>query len=168
MVRRLVSLAMGVFILDVYIRSQLTPNDPLFLFVSANAAINTGLILLSYLLIIVSFSRKFANWFSYAGCAILAVVLLIVGGLGLFPGLFSQYWISNNLLPMDSMLVLEAGVILALCSLTYEHAAQPEWLKNFNLAAWRRWFAFPAPKIPHSPTWLDSLFNRTPPLSKAH
>lgn len=151
MVKRLLSLAIGIFLLNIYIRSQLAPNDPLFLFASTNASLNIGLILLSYLLVVVTFKDQFKSWIAYAACMASAVILLIAGGLSLFPGLVASYWISNILLPFDGMVVLEAGVILGLCGLTYQHEPQPAWVKNFSSSVLLRKLAPLAPRIPHPP-----------------
>ena len=167
MVRRLVSLAMEVFLINIYIRSQLSPHDPLFVFVSGNMALNIGLIMMGYVVTAVSFSRRFKSWAAWAACSVLAGLLLGVGFFGLFPGLLGNYWLTNNLLPMDSMMVVEGGVILALCALTYGHAARPAWTKQLNWQFLIKKLAIPAPKTFHSPNWLASWVSHSP-LSRPH
>lgn len=148
MVKRLISLVMLIVAVNVYIRSQLAPNDPLFLFLSNSMPLNIFLIILTSVVAMVSFSHKFRYWLSYASCAALATVLCVVG---LFSLLSSgvNYWLSSFLLPMDSMLVLESGIILALCALTYEHAPQPAPLLP-DVSGYLKRFALLIPRLPNS------------------
>lgn len=148
MVKRLTSLVMLIIVVNVYIRSQLSPNDPLFLFFSNDMPLNISMILLASLVAMVTFSNRFRHWLAYAACVALAVFLCIVGSLGLLSTGIS-YWLSGFLLPMDSMLVLESGIILALCALTYEHAGRPASMLP-DVPSYLKRFALLIPRLPDS------------------
>jgi hypothetical protein len=155
--RKFISLAMVIVTLDVYLRSQLSPNDPLFLFISNNFAVNVGMIVISTLVLMTSFKKNFNSWFSYVACAALATILCITGSLSLFSNGVS-YWLSGILPPLNAMLILESGIILALCSLSYQHEPRPAYIKLPTVALPK--LAFPVPKILHSPS---STGRRTQP-----
>jgi len=146
MTRKFISLAMVIVTLDVYIRSQLHPGDPLFLFISNSTPANIGMVLMVGLVVAVSFKEHFWSWIEYAGCAVLAVTLSLVGFAGLFSSGFS-YWLSGILLPLNSLMILEAGVILGICALSYPHPDR----RAIPLPGLVPRFAFLAPRIPHSP-----------------
>lgn len=150
MFRRLTSLVMLIVVVNVYMRSQLAPSDPLFFFISNSMAVNIFLILLTSLAVIVSFSTRFRSWFSYAACGTLAVILGLAGAISLAAGSIND-WLSNTLLPLDGMLVLESAIILGLCALTYQHAPRPAQIKLPDLSWQLRKLALLVPKIPHSP-----------------
>ncbi len=133
---------MLIVTVNIYMRSQLAPNDPLFLFISTNSVLNILLILLACLVVAVSFTSRFKNWYFYAACSGLAVFLCLIGVISLFSSNI-DYWLSGLLLPLDSMLVLEAGIILAVCSLSYKHANRPAMPKLAELSGRIRRAAFP-------------------------
>jgi hypothetical protein len=151
MTTRFLSLATGIVILDVYLQSQLSSSDPLFYFVSSNQLVNVGFILLALVMVNVSFKRQFSSWYSYASCASAAAVLSIVGLLGI---LFSDVdnFMSNLLLPLNYLFILEGGVVLGLCALTYQHAPAPARIREYDWSQLTGRFAFLVPKLPHSPT----------------
>lgn len=151
MIRKFISLATAIVILDVYLRSQLYSNDPLFLFASNKLAINIGMVLLAGAVVTVSFRNKFKNWLSFAAVAALAVILSVVGMVGIFLSNM-VYSFSNILLPLDYMFMLESGIVLGICALSYEHAPSPYRFKLPEPAALLSKFAFPVPKFPQSPT----------------
>jgi hypothetical protein len=156
MTRKFISLAMVIVTLDVYIRSQLHPNDPLFLFISNTTAVNIGMVLLVGLVVAVSFKDHFRSWIGYAGSAALALILTSAGIAGFFSSGFS-YWLSGLILPLNSLMILEAGVILGICALSYPHPARlriplPQLIPRL---------AFLVPRIPHSP--LPNLFRALTP-----
>jgi hypothetical protein len=162
MTKRFISLAMAIVTLDVYLRSQLYPKDPLFFFISNNFAVNVGMIIVAVLVLLVSFKKSFRHWISYAVCGFLAAALSMIGLLSLFSsGIY--YWLSGIILPLNAMLVLEAGIILGICALTYEHAPRPASLKLPALSPLLPKLAFPVPKIPHSPTTAGASGRRIQP-----
>ena len=151
MTTRFLSLATAIVILDVYLQSQLSSSDPLFYFASNNLLINAGLILMAVLMVNVSFKTKFRSWYGYAGCATAAIILSFIGLMGI---LFSDVdnFLSNVLLPLNYLFILEAGVVFGLCALTYEHAPAPARVREFEWSRLTAKLAFLIPKIPHSPT----------------
>ena len=148
---KFISLASAIVTLDVYLQSQLHSNDPLFLFASNNLLVNVGLVILAALVVAVSFKSKFSNWISYLACCVLAACLVTIGVMGTF---FSDFIYSfpSILLPLDYMLILEAGVVTGLCALTYKHQPIPYRLSRLKFHFPK--YAFPVLKIPHSPTQL--------------
>ena len=161
MTRKFISLAMVIVTLDVYIRSQLHPGDPLFLFISSTTAVNIGMVLLVGLVVAISFKDRFRSWIGYAGTAALAFFLASVGFAAFFSSGFS-YWLSGVLLPLNSLMILEAGVILGLCALSYPHPARPVSVPQLIPR-----LVFLIPRIPHSPLpdLLRALTTRRPPYS---
>jgi len=156
MIVKFISLATAIVTLDVYLQSQLYSNDPLFLFASNNLAVNIGLVVLTCAAVAVSFRHEFKNWVSYALCTMMA---LFFGGLGLLGTFFSSvmYAFPNVILPLDYLFMLEAGVIFAICSMTYRHEKFPYRIKLPQFTAMTNKIALPVPKIPQSPTG----YNRT-------
>jgi hypothetical protein len=84
MTTKFISLATAIVLLDVYLQSQLSSSDPLFLFASNNFAVNAGLLILGGLMVAVSFKDKFRYWWSFVGCSLLAVVCGTIGVIGTF------------------------------------------------------------------------------------
>jgi hypothetical protein len=137
-------------LLDVYLQSQLSSNDPLFLFASNNIVVNAGLMILGTLMVVVSFKDRFQHWWSYVGCNLLAV---LCGALGVIGTFFSNllYSFPNILLPLDYLFLLQAGVVLGVACLSYEHTAVPDRFRLSRLSSVFNNFAFPVPKTLQSP-----------------
>jgi hypothetical protein len=150
MTTKFISLATAIVLLDVYLQSQLSSSDPLFLFASNNFAVNAGLLILGGLMVAVSFKDKFRYWWSFVGCSLLAIVCGTIGVIGTF---FSNvlYSFPNVLLPLDYMFLMQAGVVFGICSLSYQHVKVPYKLRLPQLSALFHNFAFPVPKALHSP-----------------
>ncbi len=120
MIQKGISLSTGTAILSVYLWSQLHPNDALFLFASANLLVNILMVGLAALLVRVSFMDKFQTLWGYKLAAGGAVFCLLIAAAGLiFSGL--NYRVYGVFGPLDFLLLAEAGIILSLCALTYEH-----------------------------------------------
>lgn len=162
MVTKLVSLATGIVFLDVYLQSQLSSNDPLFLFASSGLLVNLGLLLVASSMIAISFRAGFKHWWGYLACAAAAIVFGIVGFAGAFLS-DTVYWIPQTFLSLDYLMLLEAGVVFGICALTYKH--EPLLLKlrwaRLNASLTHK-LAYPVPKILHSPT-TSSRTRRTQP-----
>jgi hypothetical protein len=160
MTTRFLSLATAIVTLDVYLQSRLSSTDPLFYFTSNNLAVNTAFILLAALMVSVSFRPKFKTWYGYAGCAAAGLFLCTLGTIGI---LFSDVdnFLSNILLPLNYLIILEAGVVLGLCALTYQHEPAPAKIRAYDFVHLMNRFAFLAPKIPHSPTPVSPRRPRT-------
>lgn len=157
MTTKFISLATGIVLLDVYLRSQLYSSDPLFLFASSNTFLNAGLLILVALTIGVSFKNRFRHWWSYAACTAGAVIFGTIGILGTFFGDL-LYWFPQFLQLIDSMFLLEAGVVFGISALSYKHAKAPfkfklRWPKP---AAKIPGFAFSVPKALQSPNIFRS------------
>lgn len=152
MITRFLSLATGIVTLDVYLRSQLSSNDPLFLFTSDSLAVNLAMLMLVGAVVAVSFRKQFNSWFSYALCSAAAVILITSGIAGFFLPAFT-YSIWDIILPLNYMIMLESGAILGISALTYKHAARPQSLKipESAMIANKLKLVFPAPKTSHSP-----------------
>lgn len=148
MTTKFISLASAIVILDVYLQSQLHSNDPLFLFASNNLFVNMGMVLLAALTVAISFKAKFRHWASYLICCVLAAGLVTLGIMGTF---FSDtiYSFPSVLLPLNYLFLLQAGVIIGLCTLTYQHQSIPYRLSNLKIKLPRQ--AFPVLKTPYSP-----------------
>jgi len=153
MTRKFISLATAIVILDVCLRSQLFSNDPLFLFTSNNLAVNIVLSIMALAVATVSFKKQFKHWQSFAVAVVGAVVLGSAGILGFF---FSNidYAFSSILLPLNYLFLLETGIILAICALSYKHEPVPSSYRLPRPAelATKLVSAIPVPRIPHSPT----------------
>jgi hypothetical protein len=153
MATRFMSLATAVIVLDIYLRSQFYSSDPLFFFVSNSLAVNVAMILLAGSAAVVSFKNRFKKWLSYAATSAMAVLLSIFGFFGVA---FDQigYPLSNYLFTLNYLVIMQCGIILGLCALSYEHAKRPENIKLASLAPLltKLKLAVPVPKIPHSPT----------------
>lgn len=149
MTTKFISLATAIVLLDVFLRSQLSSNDPLFLFASNNTFINAGLLVIIGLMVGVSFNRRFKHWWSFAACVCAAVAFGVIGFMGTF---FSEvfYYFPQTLLQLDYMFLLEAGVVFGVASLTYKHQPLPFRIRFPRIAVPK--FEIPVPKIPHSPS----------------
>lgn len=162
MTTKFISLITGLVSLAVYLQSQLSSNDPLFSLISNNFIVNLSMLGLAAAAIAISFQTGFKSWYSYAACALAAVILCIAGIAGIFfPGLVYIFW--DVLLPLNYMMMLEWGIIFGLSSLTYRHAARPQHIRlpeASNLSA-KLQTVFPDSKIPHSPQ--SSRTRRTQP-----
>jgi hypothetical protein len=152
MSRKFISLATALVTLDVYLRSQLSSNDPLFLFASNKLIINAGLMMLTAFVVALSFREEFKGWLSYIACIVAAALFAAFGIMGFFFS-DSNYPLSNFLLPFDCLILLESSVVMGICCLTYSHAKVPASHKLLSLwlAIYKLRFIFPIPKIPHSP-----------------
>jgi hypothetical protein len=156
MVTKSISLATAIVTLDVCLRSRLFSNDPLFLFISSGLAVNALLIILAGASVFLSFQKKFDSWYSYAACAALAAIFIGAGFLGVF---YSDYIHSlwSAMLPLDYILMMQAGIVFGICALSYDHASLPALVKDRlpKLPAMPKLtLAFPVPKTLHPPTFL--------------
>jgi hypothetical protein len=150
MTTKFISSATAIVILDVYLRSQLYSNDPLFLFVSSSLAVNLVMLMLAALTLYVSFIKRFKTWLGWAVCAGSAVILSLIGFGGAFLSDFF-YNMPSVLLTLNYLFLMEAGVIFGICSLSYQHAAMPKKLRLPRPVTIFPKFAFSVPKFPHSP-----------------
>lgn len=150
MTTKFISLATAIVLLDVYLRSQLASNDPLFLFASSSIAVNACLMVLVGLMVAVSFKDRFRYWWTFASCAALAALLGVMGIIGVF---FSDtfYYFPQILQPLDYLFFLEASIVFGICSLSYKHEPLPFKLHLPRLSQVFTSFAIPVPKIPQSP-----------------
>lgn len=149
MITKFISLATAIVTLDVYLQSQLSSNDPLFSFISNNLAANMLMVTLAAAAVAVSFRKRFDSWYGYAAASAGAAMLIIVGGGGFFfSGFLPSLWMVA--LPLNYLLMLEFGVIMGVCALSYKHQPRPASARlprpplPFKLA-------FPVPRIPHFP-----------------
>jgi hypothetical protein len=157
MTTRFISLATGIVTLDVYLQSQLHSNDPLFLLVSNNLAVNMLMVVIAALAVSVSFRKRFSSWYSYAATSALAAIFLTVGAAGiLFSGFTYSLWMV--FLPLNYMMLISFGTVLGICALSYQHAPRPESAR-LPLPALPARLVSPMPKISHSP--LSSQRRRT-------
>jgi hypothetical protein len=108
-------------------------------------------LILGTLMIVVSFKDKFRHWWSYVSCSLLAIACGMLGVIGTF---FSNllYSFPNLLLPLDYLFLLQAGVVLGIACLSYEHAAIPDRLRLPRPSNLFNNLAFPVPKTLQSPT----------------
>lgn len=149
MLTKVLSLVTGIGTLDVYLQSQRSSSDLLFAVISGNLIINMLMVGLAALAISVSYRRVFITWNGYAACAILAALLIFIGGGGIFfSGFSSVFW--TIFMPLNYLLMLEIGVILGINCLSYKHPEQPAWVQLPGVTLPSR-LAFPVPRIPHSP-----------------
>jgi hypothetical protein len=148
MTTKFISLATAIVLLDVYLRSQLSSNDPLFLFASSNLWINSALLIIVGLMVGISFHGRFKHWWSFAGCATAAVVFGVLGFIGTF---FSEvfYNFPQILYQLDYMFLMEASVVFGICALSYQHEPMPFSVRPPRLSIPK--IELPVPKIPHSP-----------------
>jgi len=149
MITRFISLATAIVTLDVYLQSQLSSNDPLFWVISDNLAVNMLMVVLAAVAVMVSFRKQFDSWYGYAAVSAAATALIIIGGAGVFfSGFLFSLWMV--FLPLNYLLMLEFGVILGVCALTYKHQPRPASARLPRLAYLFK-SAFPVPRIPHFP-----------------
>ena len=132
MLRKALSLVTAAGILYVYLQSQLHSADALFLVTSPNLAVNGGLVAIAGGVVYVSFMEKFKSWQSYIICAVAAITLGLVGFLGFSFASFENNF-SGALLPMDYMLIMQLGIILGICTLSYRHAPLPRRISVTDL-----------------------------------
>ncbi len=159
MLKRLISLAMLILTLDVYMRSLLYPRDILFYFAAGSTAANVAMVLIVGLAVAISFRSRFNSWWSYAASASLAVVLCLIGFFSLFT-ISINSWLSAVLLPLNALMVLEAGVVIGICALSYQHVPRPasvrlpvlQWRPRLNRVGGRLVSAFrpAAPALPRN------------------
>ena len=132
MLRKALSLITAAGIVYVYLQSQLQSGDALFLVASPNLAVNAALVAIAGAAVYVSFMEKFKSWQSYVICTISSVALGLIGFLG-----FSFASIENNfsgaILPMDYMVLMLLGVILGICTLSYQHVPLPRRISASDL-----------------------------------
>jgi len=153
MVTKSISLATGLVSLDVSLQSRLSSNDPLFLFVSSGLIVNLLMMGLALAAIYVSFRKKFNNWYSYAACTAVAAVFVCTGFMGIF---YSDYVHSlwSTMLPLNYILMMQVGIILGICSLSYDHDDMPAIIRQRlqSLAQLPKPnFVLPVPKTLHPP-----------------
>lgn len=132
MVTKLVSLSAAITALDLAARSRLDPGAPVYYFASSHLWVNILLIAIVGLSVAVSFKAKsrFSSWYSYAGISSLSVLLIVLGGLGVFYGNFRlDGW--DLLLPLDYLMLLECGIVLAISALSYRHPKSPPEVASF-------------------------------------
>lgn len=126
MVTKLISLTAAITTLDLAARSRMDPGAPVYYFASSHLWVNIIIITVVALSVAVSFKPKsrFSNWYGYAVCSAMAAFLIILGGLGVFYSNFRlDGW--DLLLPLDYLMLLECGVVLAISSLSYRHPKRP-------------------------------------------
>ena len=153
MTTKFISLATAIATLDVYLQSQLSSSDPLFLLISSNVIVNFLMMSLALFTVYISFKKKFDSWYGYAACATLATTLIGLAVCGIFLSDFTySLWMVFS--PLNYMLLGEFGIILATSVLSYRHAAVPESVRLPRLPRPSLPFriAFPVPKISHSPS----------------
>lgn len=145
MVTKLLSLASAITIADIAARSHMDAGAPLYAFASTQIWVNVVLAVIVAITVAVSFKRKnrFKSWYTYAGCLALAALLIVTGCVGAFYSNFRlDGW--SMLLPLDYVLMLECGVVLAISGLSYRHHKRP-----FSLAwAYSLGRLVPSPKAP--------------------
>jgi len=159
MVTKSISLVTGLVSLDVFLQSQLSSNDPLFLFVSSGLIVNLLMVGLAAAAIYVSFRKKFSSWYAYVLSTVLALVFICVGFMGIF---YSDYIHSlwSALLPLDYILMMQTGIVFGICSLSYDHANMPDNVRQRlnNLPPLPKPnFVLPVPKTLHPPQLLRHL-----------
>jgi hypothetical protein len=152
MTTKLISLVTGLATLAVYLQSQLSSNDPLFLLVSNSLVINVLMVALAAAGIAVAFREKFDSWQSYLASSLLGAGLIIIGVAGL--GITSLTYAWDALLPLNYVMMLQVGIVLSICNLSYRHQPVPRALRPtvWLPKALKYRPVFPAPKIPHSPS----------------
>lgn len=112
---------MGITLLasSAYLLSQslLDSNSFLFLFAGSSLWINLLIIFLSFIVVLVSYKRKFSGYLTYQSMLILAAALIIFGVSGI---LISQitYYLYSYFGVLDYIVMLECGLILAFATLT--------------------------------------------------
>jgi hypothetical protein len=121
MTLKLVSIFTGLGVLDAFLENLYRPSDLLFLFISNNPVMELLRFSLVAFLLLLSFKKKFWHFMSYAVCAGAAIVLSGIGLLGIMDMHFASY-VFNVVKPVDFILFLEAGVMMGMCALSYEHA----------------------------------------------
>lgn len=152
MITKFISLATAIVTLDVYLQSQLSSNDPLFLLISNNIAVNMLMVSLAAIAVAVSFRKRFASWQGYALVSALAATLVILGAAGtFFSGFIYSLW--TIFLPLNYLMMLEFGVVLGLCSLTYKHTPRPQNAPRLSRPRLAQSFkpVLPVPKTSHFP-----------------
>jgi hypothetical protein len=152
MTTKFISLATAIATLDVYLQSQLSSSDPLFLLISSNVVVNLLMVGLAALTVHISFKKRFDSWYGYAACATLATVLLSIALCGLLLSDFTYaLWMVFS--PLNYFLMGEFGILLAINALSYRHAPVPSSLRLLGLPrlALPFHFALPLPKISQSP-----------------
>lgn len=157
MVTKSISLATAIVSLDVFLRSQLFSNDPLFLFISNSLVVNALMIVLAAAAVYISFRKKFGSWYGFAACIASAALFICAGFLGVFySDSIHSMW--SAMLPLNYILMMQCGIVLGICALSYDHADMPAYIRQR-----RRLpslpvpsFAFPVPKTLHPP----NLFSR--------
>lgn len=157
MVLKLISSATGLVTLDVYLQSQLSSNGPLFYLASDNTLINILMIVISAAGIYVAFRGRFKSWYSYAACMALGALMILMGIAGVFFDTFIySFW--SIFSPLNYALLLEYGIVLSICSLTFKHAKRPKNVRQAispTAALSKLKLALPVPKIPHTPNVLS-------------
>ncbi len=151
MIVKFISLATAIVTLDVYLQSQLSSSDPLFFFTSNNLAVNIAFVILSVVMVALSFKKRFDSWLSHAGSVIAGLALFSFGAVGGFMS-DANNALTSVLLPLNYLLILEAGVVIGICALSYSHPKYPEKLSLSHMMLLINKLAFLVPQIPHSPT----------------
>jgi hypothetical protein len=153
MITKSISLATAIVSLDVFLRSQLFSNDPLFLFTSNSLVVNVLMVLLAAVAVYISFKKKFGSWYGFAACAFVATLFICSGFLGVFySDTINSLW--STMLPLNYILLMQYGIVMGICALSYEHASMPvtvrQQLRRLQSLP-RPTFAFPVPKTLHPP-----------------
>jgi hypothetical protein len=121
MTRKVLSLITAAATLYVYLLSQLRSGDVLFSIASSGWAVNAGLVAISSYCVYTSFRDKFRANAEFIVCMALGLSLAVFGGAGIIYSGFDNYF-SELIKPLDFLILLQAGIILGICSLSYEHA----------------------------------------------
>jgi hypothetical protein len=136
MIRKGLSLVTAAGILYVYLQSQLHSTDALFLVTSDNLAVNAGLVSVAGAAVYISFMERFKTWRSYLACASASAALGLAGFLGIaFISIENSF--SGAILPLDYIMIMLLGIILGICSLSYQHQPLPKKVNASNLFRFR-------------------------------
>src|SRR5579884_762581 len=126
MLAKFISLSAAIITLNLTVSSRLDATSPLYYFASNQLWVNLIMIILAGAAVAISFKRgrRFGSWYSYAGCLTAATLLILLGGLGVF---YSNFLLDgwDLMLPLNFLMMLECGLVLAICGLSYKHARRP-------------------------------------------
>ncbi|HET6864169.1 MAG TPA: hypothetical protein VFH37_03165 [Candidatus Saccharimonadales bacterium] len=131
MTQKAISLSTAVAILVAYLWSQLQPNDALFSLMSANTALNIGLLALAALMVRLSFLNSYKTKSAYVLTVCGAIAAIAVSAIGLMANTYNFNFL-NWLGPLDFLVVGQVGIILSICALSYQH--QPVMPKTVSAA----------------------------------
>jgi hypothetical protein len=133
MLNKIVSLLVFLCVVAVLIWGSLSPENSLFFFISSNKWISIGRLLIAGSLVWISF-RDVINTSEVKKLSLQAGLALM--GLGTFLFFLTQYQsaLFDYFKPLDLVLMIEAGVIFSLTSLTTTPASAPKAKKSRQLA----------------------------------